>query len=215
MSYTPQTSSPTSPKGPVKTNFTEITVTTCCFDRGCEVARGIVFHHCCHLCSAISFISFLISLAVRERAGCSSWMATVFSFAIPSTTSVPVTHECPRTHAKSIWHMSFADSNSWWASRRRWIVGQIVSLSTVSPLFLSICGDLRSAKTVRHVWLPPPPERRKCLQGHHHYSQQSRRPPFLRHLCEFVHRGAGCTHSAPSYLFYCLGQLETAPDSFV
>ncbi len=73
---------------------------------------GIVCHHCRHLRSAILLISFLISLVVHARAGDESWTATAFSFSIPSTTSLPVMPECPRTHANSIRQMSFADTNS-------------------------------------------------------------------------------------------------------
>ncbi len=75
----------------------------------------IIFHHCCHLRSTILLISLLISLLDRARAGDEGWTATALSFAIPSTTSLPVIPECPRTtrtHANSIWQLSFADTNS-------------------------------------------------------------------------------------------------------
>ena len=146
---------------------------------------GIVFHNCCHLRSAIIFISFRISLSVCGRAGCESWTATAFSFAIPSTTLFPVLPECSQTKASSIWHMSFADTNSLIVSSTSLLVGfrekmdytveQTVSLSTVSPLSLLVCGDSRSAITARLVWLSPLLERRMCLRGHHH-PHQSRHP---------------------------------------
>ncbi len=39
---------------------------------------------------------------------------TVFSFAIPSTTSFPIMPECPQIQASSIWHMSLADTRNTW-----------------------------------------------------------------------------------------------------
>ncbi len=70
-----------------------------------------------------SFYFFLISAPVRARAGDASWTATAFSFAIPSTTSLPVTPECPRTHVSSIWHMSFTDTYSSITSSTSLLVG--------------------------------------------------------------------------------------------
>ncbi len=84
---------------------------------------GIVFHHCCQFGTAILFISFLIFVSVRARAGDESWMAMAFSFAIPSATSLPVTPECQQTHDSSIWHVSFVYTNSLIVSSTSLLVG--------------------------------------------------------------------------------------------
>ncbi len=81
---------------------------------------GIVCHHCCHLCSAFFPLFFL---PVCARAGDKSWTVTVFSFAILSSTLLPVTPECPQTNVISIWHMSFADTDSSIVSSTSLLVG--------------------------------------------------------------------------------------------
>ncbi len=67
--------------------------------------------------------SLYFNLKGRKFARCASWTATAFSFAIPSTTSFPVTPECPPTQASSIGHISLADTSSLIASSTSWLVG--------------------------------------------------------------------------------------------